>query len=110
MAVTKRNCIHMPVCGYAGQAYSSCEICPFYKDANAYYELPQPIGTTAYIVRKMRYDRDGYGMSFIYYWGIEKTKFNVRQLDMVGKNLFFDEKEAEEYKVKMEQQYPLDNY
>ena len=49
-------------------------------------------------------------MSFIYSWGIEQTKFNVRQLDMVGKNLFFDEKEAEEYKVKMEKQYPLDNY
>ena len=108
MPVTKTNCIHADVCSYAGQAYSSCFNCPLYKDRNAFLELPKPIGTPAYLVRKMRYDRDGYGMSFIYYWGIEKILFNERHLSMVGQNIFFSEAEAEEYKTKLEKMMPLD--
>ena len=108
MPVTKTNCIHAPVCAYAGQAYSSCHNCPLYKDKNTFFELPRPIGTPAYLVRKMRYDRDGYGMSFLYYWGIEKIIFNERYLSMVGKHLFFSEKEAEEHKATLDKTCPLD--
>ena len=108
MPVTKTNCIHAPVCAYAGQAYPNCHNCPLYKDKNTFFELPRPIGTPAYLVRKMRYDRDGYGMSFLYYWGIEKVIFNERYLSMVGKNLFFSEKEAEEHKATLDKTCPLD--
>lgn len=98
----KTNCIHGEVCAYMGMAYSSCEICPFYKNADQLYTLPAPIGTDAYLVRRMRYDVDGYGMQFEYYWGIEKIKFSIRYLELVGKTVFFDEKKAEEVRKEKE--------
>lgn len=50
----------------------------------------------------MRYDVDGYGMQFEYYWGIEKIKFSIRHLELVDKTVFFDEKKAEEVRKEKE--------
>ena len=94
-----KNCIHGEVCAYMGMAYSSCEICPFYKNAEQLYTLPAPLGTMAYLVRKMRYDVDGYGMQFEYYWGIEKIKFAIRHLELVNRTVFFDEEKAKNMTV-----------
>ena len=93
MAVNS-NCMHAPVCAYSGPAYENCEKCPLFADKNLNYTLPKPLGTVAYVVMQKLYDRDGYGMSFERYWGVEKVNFHIRHVDSLNKSVFFDEEKA----------------
>ena len=102
MSEMKNKCIHRDVCDYIGPAYGVCALCHLFKDENDYYKLPAPIGSDAFYVRKMRYDVDGYGMRFEYYWGVEKIKFGIQHVTMVGKVIFFDEAEAEKVRKERE--------
>lgn len=102
MSELNEKCIHKDVCAYVGPAYGVCALCHLFKDENEYYKLPAPIGSDAYLVRQMRYDVDGYGMQFQYYWGVEKIKFSIRYLDAVNKTVFFDEDAAEKVRKEKE--------